>query len=252
MKWEGNPRKDHILLGNTMWTAGLTGPGKAKLFGDGYLELQSLSTTGKAAADKVIDVLNGAKLNAKYSEHILSSIYRKACVNGTMNGLCTILDSNMADLGATAPIDDIVNSIVNEFAAVAKHEGVELDLDQVLAQIKSCYDRETIGLHYPSMYQDLITNQRLTEIDYINGAIARKGQKYGVTTPYCSFLTQLIHCKEELLGEIKSVLVHYKRFPVFLTESGEPFFCLQLSDDPPAFRLCSFYRCFCAYLSRLC
>ncbi|GKS81820.1 2-dehydropantoate 2-reductase [Ligilactobacillus pabuli] len=192
--------KDHILLGNTMWTAGLTGPGKAKLFGDGYLELQSLSTTGKAAADKVIDVLNGAKLNAKYSEHILSSIYRKACVNGTMNGLCTILDSNMADLGATAPIDDIVNSIVNEFAAVAKHEGVELDLDQVLAQIKSCYDRETIGLHYPSMYQDLITNQRLTEIDYINGAIARKGQKYGVATPYCSFLTQLIHCKEELLG----------------------------------------------------
>lgn len=191
--------KEHILLGNTMWTAGLVGPGKVKLFGDGYLELQSLSSTGEAAAQKVLTVLNAAKLNAKYSPHILSSIYRKACVNGTMNGLCTILDSNMADLGATTPISAIVNSIVQEFAAVAKHEGVKLDLDEVFAQIQSCYDRKTIGLHYPSMYQDLIKNHRLTEIDYINGAIARKGRKYGIPTPYCSFLTQLIHCKEELL-----------------------------------------------------
>ncbi|UYY51150.1 hypothetical protein OLL94_07170 [Enterococcus faecalis] len=51
----------------------------------------------------------------------------------------------------------------------------------------------------PSMYQDLITNHRLTEIDYINGAIVRKGKVYGIATPYCQFLTELIHCKENLL-----------------------------------------------------
>ncbi|HCR3663406.1 TPA: 2-dehydropantoate 2-reductase, partial [Enterococcus faecalis] len=50
-----------------------------------------------------------------------------------------------------------------------------------------------------SMYQDLITNHRLTEIDYINGAIVRKGKVYGIATPYCQFLTELIHCKENLL-----------------------------------------------------
>ncbi|EGO7483534.1 2-dehydropantoate 2-reductase, partial [Enterococcus faecalis] len=54
-------------------------------------------------------------------------------------------------------------------------------------------------LHHPSMYQDLITNHRLTEIDYINGAIVRKGKVYGIATPYCQFLTELIHCKENLL-----------------------------------------------------
>ncbi|WP_321533513.1 ketopantoate reductase C-terminal domain-containing protein, partial [Enterococcus faecium] len=42
------------------------------------------------------------------------------------------------------------------------------------------------GLHYPSMYQDLIKNHRLTEIDYINGAVWRKGQKYDIATPYCA------------------------------------------------------------------
>lgn len=189
----------NILLGNTMWTAGLDGPGKVTLFGNGSLELQSLGND-EATAEKVIEVLNKADLNAKYSHHIRASIYKKACVNGTMNGLCTILDSNMAGFGETSVADDIVETIVNEFAAVGKHEGVELNIPEVLAQIKTCYNRETIGLHHPSMYQDLIVSNRLTEIDYINGAIARKGLTYGVATPYCTFLTQLVHAKEQVLG----------------------------------------------------
>ncbi|HCM90795.1 MULTISPECIES: 2-dehydropantoate 2-reductase [Vagococcus] len=190
----------NIILGNTMWTAGLEGPGKAKLFGNGSIDLQNLGEDGKGAAEEVIACLNEAKLNAKYSDNILSSIYKKACVNGTMNGLCTILDSNMAGFGETNVADDIVKSIVAEFAAVAAVEKAELNIDEVLTQIKSCYNRETIGLHHPSMYQDLIINNRLTEIDYINGAIVRKGKQYNIETPYCLFLTQLIHAKEQILG----------------------------------------------------
>ena len=190
----------NIILGNTMWTAGLEGPGKAKLFGNGSIDLQNLGTDGKEAAEEVIEVLNAANLNAKYSDNILSSIYKKACVNGTMNGLCTILDSNMAGFGETAVADYIVEAIVSEFAAVAERENATLNVPEVLAQIKTCYNRETIGLHHPSMYQDLIINNRLTEIDYINGAIVRKGKEYGIETPYCSFLTQLVHAKEQILG----------------------------------------------------
>ncbi|MGM0125534.1 2-dehydropantoate 2-reductase [Enterococcus sp. AZ194] len=191
---------ENVLLGNTMWTAGLEGPGKAKLFGNGSIDLQSLGTEGESAARPVLDVLNAAKLNAKYSENILSSIYKKACVNGTMNGLCTILDANMADFGETSVAEQIVEAIVSEFFAVAKAQNIELHHDEVMAQIYSCYNRETIGLHHPSMYQDLIINHRLTEIDYINGAIVRKGQQFNIPTPYCSFLTELVHAKEEILG----------------------------------------------------
>ena len=192
----------NILLGNTMWTAGLEAPGKVKLFGNGSIELQNLGQDGKESAKEVISVLNKADLNAKYSENILSSIYRKGCVNGTMNGLCTILDSNMADFGETEEADQIVEQIVSEFAAVAAIEDAPLDIPEVLAQIKSCYNRETIGLHHPSMYQDLIINNRLTEIDYINGAIARKGKEYGIPTPYCAFLTKLVHAKEQVLAAV--------------------------------------------------
>ena len=191
---------ENIFIGNTMWTAGLEAPGMVKLFGNGSVELQNLGTDQESTAQKIAEILAQSGLNAKYSDNIRYSIYRKACVNGTMNGLCTILDANMAQLGATAPARAMVEAIVNEFAAVAAHEGVELVVSEVVAHIEQCFDPAGIGLHYPSMYQDLMKNNRLTEIDYINGAVSRKGKKYGIATPYCDFLTQLVHSKEEVLG----------------------------------------------------
>lgn len=191
---------ENVLLGNTMWTAGMEGPGKATLFGNGSVDLQNLGETNEEIAHQVVEILSNAGLNARFSPNILESIYKKACVNGTMNGLCTILDTNMAGFGETDVADAIVDSIVSEFLAVAKAEGANLDKDEVLAQIKTCYNRETIGAHHPSMYQDLMLNHRLTEIDYINGAVVRKGKEYGIETPYCQFLTQLVHAKEQILG----------------------------------------------------
>ena len=192
--------KNNIFIGNTMWTAGLEGPGKVKLFGDGSVELQNFISGEEDTAKKLAEVLTASGLNAKYSENIYYSIYRKACVNGTMNGLCTILDTNMAGVGATKSAHPMVVTIVKEFAAVAKQENVILDIDEVVQHVETCFDPDSIGLHYPSMYQDLIKNKRLTEIDYINGAVSRKGKKYGIPTPYCDFLTQLVHSKEELLN----------------------------------------------------
>lgn len=192
--------KKNIYIGNTMWTAGMEGAGKVKLFGNGSIELQNLDAGQEEGAKALATLLSASDLNAKYSNNIHYSIYRKACVNGTMNGLCTILDVNMASLGLTSSASAMVETIVNEFASVAKKEGIQLDVTEVISHVKTCFNAETIGMHYPSMHQDLIKNHRLTEIDYINGAVSRKGKKYGIATPYCDFLTQLVHAKEEILG----------------------------------------------------
>ena len=131
--------KENILVGITMWTAGLEGPGRVKLLGDG-------------------------------------------------------------EIGALSVSESLVKTLISEFAAVAEKEAIHLDQAEVYTHIAQTYDPNGIGLHYPSMYQDLIKNHRLTEIDYINGAVWRKGQKYNVATPFCAMLTQLVHGKEELLG----------------------------------------------------
>lgn len=189
----------NIILGVTMWTAGLDGPGKVKLFGTGNIEMENITPAGEEFTKDVVRVFNEAKLNTEYSKNVRYSIWRKACVNGTLNGLCTILDTNIAGVGAVSGHEDLIKTIIAEFASVAEKEDVHLDQAEVYNHIAETFDPNGIGEHYPSMYQDLIKNNRLTEIDYINGAVWRKGQRLNIATPYCAFLTQLIHAKEEIL-----------------------------------------------------
>ncbi len=54
----------------------------------------------------------------------------------------------------------------------------------------------TAGYHN-SMYQD-IEGCRLTEVDYINGAIVRLGEKDGIATPVNRMIVNLTHFKEKL------------------------------------------------------
>ncbi|WP_330950463.1 ketopantoate reductase C-terminal domain-containing protein, partial [Streptococcus anginosus] len=37
-------------------------------------------------------------------------------------------------------------------------------------------------------------------IDFLNGAVNKKGENLGIDTPYCRLITQLIHTKENVLS----------------------------------------------------
>lgn len=190
---------NHLLLGITMWTAGLAGSGHATLFGNGNVEIKNFGSEGKDFALKVVDIFNGAGLCPKYIDDPKYAIWRKACVNGTLNTLCSILDCNIGELGQTQEAADFLKTIIAEFAAVAAQEGVNLDQAEVYQHVNETFHGD-IADHYPSMYQDLLKKHRKTEIDFIDGAVWQKGKEYGIATPYCTLITQLIHAKEELLG----------------------------------------------------
>ncbi|MCL2843304.1 MAG: 2-dehydropantoate 2-reductase [Oscillospiraceae bacterium] len=196
--------KENIFLGCTMWTAGLEGPGKVKLPGgvNGYVVLQNLHSESKQTALRIAEVLSTAGLHARYSDHVLYEIYKKACANGATNAVCTLLEANLSTFGETTCAETIVRTTVGEYVAVAEAEGVDLDIDAMTDFVKTAFDPAGIGGHYPSTYQDLILMNRRTEVDCINGIIAVKGEAYGISTPYCAFVTELIHCKEEILGAI--------------------------------------------------
>ena len=199
--------KENAFLGNTMWTAGLEGPGKVKLLGSGSVALQNLGAESKERAFQIAALLSEAGLKANYSDHVMVEIYKKACANGSTNALCTLLDANLNTFGSTSCAENIVRAFIDEYADVAAVEGVILDREAITAFVKSAFDPNGIGRHYPSMYQDLMLNKRLTEVDCINGIIVEKGKRYGIKAPYCAFITQLIHCKEEIMGAKPDVLV---------------------------------------------
>ena len=104
----------------------------------------------------------------------------------------------MASLNESSYAKCLIYKLTQEIVHVATIDNVHLNVDEVFEYLVDL--NEKVGAHYPSMYQDLINNHRKTEIDYINGAISRKGRKYQVPTPYCDFLTQMIHAKEDILA----------------------------------------------------
>ncbi|AOR23161.1 2-dehydropantoate 2-reductase [Clostridium taeniosporum] len=189
----------NILMGVTLWTAALAGPGHVVLTGDGSLEVQNIDPNMEVEARGICGILNEAGLKAHYSEDVIFSIWRKACVNGTLNSCCTILDCNIKEFGELKEASELIRNIIKEFADIAQKYGIELNVEEVAKAIEKIYDPSQAGEHYPSMHQDLIQKHRLTEIDYINGYVSRKGKEFNINTPYNDLLTTMVHAKEQLL-----------------------------------------------------
>lgn len=190
--------RKNIIMGTTVWTAGIDAPGHTHFNGQGPVEIQNSDPSEKEATQEIVEMLQKSGLNGVYSENVNYTTWRKACVNGTMNALCTLLDANIEEVFQTPAIDSMLTHIIKEFAIVAKHQdNVILDVDETITYLKGVAAK--VGAHYPSMHQDL-KNNRPTEIDYLNGEVAEASKKLGLEAPYCQQITDLIHAKETILG----------------------------------------------------
>ncbi|WP_024467076.1 2-dehydropantoate 2-reductase [Treponema pedis] len=198
-------KPENILMGVTVLTAGMKGPGVFEVTNYGNTEIQNITESGKERALKVVETINNSGLPSVYSSDILFSIWRKACINGTMNACCTLLDCNMRKLGKVNHCRELLGTIVEEFSAVAEKEGVNLNVKEITDLVCWYTTEKFKGVdHYPSMHQDLIQKNRKTEIDYLNGYVSKKGKEYGINTKFCDLITILIHGRESvLIGEGK-------------------------------------------------
>lgn len=188
----------NIIMGTTVWTAGIIAPGETQLNGNGPVELQNSHPEEEEAARVIVNILKDSRLFGEYSKNVKYTTWRKACINGTMNALCALLDASIDQLFKSPSIDSLLNGIVDEFAAVAKaQDDIEIDRDEMIHYLKEVASR--LGSHYPSMHQDLF-NRRPTEIDFLNGAVVEAAEKYGIEAPHCRRMTDLIHAKEAVLG----------------------------------------------------
>lgn len=190
--------KKNIVMGVTVWTAGMKEPGKVLLTGKGALDFSTLESGQEEVNREIEAVLNEAGLNATYNPDVFYAIWKKACVNGTMNATCALMDCVIGDFYGNDYGLSIVRHLLHEFVLVAAKEGVDLPEQEIYDYLVNL--SKNVAGHYPSMHQDLIQNRRLTEIDYLNGAVAEKGRAYGIETPYCDMISKLIHVKELVLG----------------------------------------------------
>ncbi|MDR0981482.1 MAG: ketopantoate reductase family protein [Methanocalculaceae archaeon] len=151
-----------------------------------------------AAVRTLADLFSSAGMRSLASPAVQSVVWSKAFYSCSLNPLGAVLGCPYGDLLKT-PAWNIITEIVCEAFAVATAAGVALpqkSAEEYLEFLQNEKIPPTAG-HYSSMYQDIVGGRR-TEVDYINGAIVRLGEKHGIATPVNRTIVNLTHFKEEL------------------------------------------------------
>jgi 2-dehydropantoate 2-reductase len=116
--------------------------------------------------------------------------WRKLIFNAATNPIGALTGLTHGRVVEDAGLRRLVSELVDESKAVAAAQGIELDADPEelidhAARPDVAYD------HKASMLQD-VEARRPTEIDYLNGGIARFGREQSVPTPMNDAVTALI------------------------------------------------------------
>ena len=188
-------KEENILIGVTVWTSGLGGPGILEAHGIGKIELKQVKEINIEKTLALVERFNDAGLNIKYSADTYQSIWHKAGLNCVLNSYCTLIDCNINQYGNYDKNLELTRVVLHEVTAVGKAEGIEVKQEIIEKNIENLFSLKTGGAHYPSLYQDM-KNGRLTEIDYLNGEISRLGKIHNIPTPVCDVITLMIHSKE--------------------------------------------------------
>lgn len=144
------------------------------------------------AVQRLIDLFRQAGLNVEGSSSIRSNLWSKTLYNCALNPLGAILDVPYGAL-AKPHAWSVIERIIGEAWAVCDAEGIELPwctAREYLDYLRSVQLPATAG-HNSSMLQD-IRNGKETEIDFINGAVVRLGEKYNIDTAVNRTLVDMI------------------------------------------------------------
>ncbi len=186
-----------VLVGVTGQGATREGPGFIRHGGEGPTLFGGFSGERPSGVDRVLTLFHRSGLEAAYSEDIHRVIWRKLLVNVGINAitaLCSISNGRIADL---EPARQLSAAAVQEALAVAEAEGIALP-SNIFEQVLDVARRT--APNRSSMRQDLEA-RRPTEIDTINGAVVRLGQRHRIPTPVNWALVQLVRIKEQTYGE---------------------------------------------------
>jgi 2-dehydropantoate 2-reductase len=181
-----------VVMGTALIPADLTGPNAVSTHGFASICLGPMSTEGAGIAEHIGALLSQARFSVTPRADIIAAVWEKVAFNAALNAIAMICEVPNAGID-NAPGRRIASAVARETVAVAAADGISLDLDGILASVDAAL-REHRN-HKASMLHDREAG-RPSEIETINGAIARQGIRLGVPTPVCDTLSDLVRIIE--------------------------------------------------------
>ena len=116
--------------------------------------------------------------------------WRKVIFNASTNPIGALTGLTHGRVCERPDLRALVTGLVDEGKVVAAAQGITLDSDPEDLIDHAAKPDVAYG-HKASMLQD-VEARRLTEVDFLNGGIARFGRELGVPTPLHDTITTLI------------------------------------------------------------
>jgi 2-dehydropantoate 2-reductase len=142
------------------------------------------------AVERLAEACTRAGLPATAVADARGPQWRKVIFNAATNPVGALTGLTHGRVCEDPALRRLVSGLVDEGKSVASAQGITLDADPEelidhAARPEVAYD------HKASMLQD-VEARRVTEIDYLNGGIARFGREHGVPTPLNEAILALV------------------------------------------------------------
>lgn len=186
-------------LGTTSEGATLISPGHIRHGGTGITRIGVLdveTTHNLAMLNATAELLSASGLKTVVTRNPLKYVWAKLFINVAINALTAIHRCPNGALLNSENTKSEMEKAVREAVTVAQALGIEVEGDPVTSAFSVC---ELTANNISSMYQD-VRNQKLTEIDAINGAVVAHGERLGIPVPVNKDLVHQVKLIEASYG----------------------------------------------------
>jgi 2-dehydropantoate 2-reductase len=174
--------------------AAMTGPGRVKHTGRGDLVLGDTTGGRRSEIDRLAALFARASVPCAVSDNIAAELWTKMSMNCAYNAVSALGRAKYGRIVQHPHAREVLRRAVEETAAVARASGVHLSESPL---VEAAFRLgEAMREATSSTAQDIHRGKR-TEIDSLNGYVARRGAELGVPTP----VNQALHALVKLLEE---------------------------------------------------
>ncbi|ATX81189.1 ketopantoate reductase [Mariprofundus ferrinatatus] len=140
----------------------------------------------------LVEQLQAGHVPARIDDDPAAMLWRKLLWNTGFNAITAISRRFAREMCESEELLAIVQAAMRETVAVALAEGIDIGEQDILRHIDATL---MMGPVKTSMWQDIEAGH-LTEVDYLNGVVVRRGAGHDIATPVNRMLTALVHAVE--------------------------------------------------------
>jgi 2-dehydropantoate 2-reductase len=179
----------------------LPAPGRVAHHGRGDLVIGALRGAASADAglrarlDALVAFFATARVPVRISDDVMAELWSKLVANCAYNAISGIAQAPYGRMVALEDIRGLQDAVVREGVAVAQADGVNLLLEVALDGMRRI--APAMPDQYSSTAQDMARGKP-SEIDHLNGYVARRGSALGIATPANQALHALVKLIESM------------------------------------------------------